>query len=132
MNTEKLKEALVELVHQRALLDAAIKDIEGVLDTLEGQVDHSASRRRSPDGKSYIDYGEKVLEQHGKPMHISQIAERIGEMRGKPTPRASVESSFIRHIKSFGPKARIAKVRPAYFGLPIWRTLFHKEQESAA
>lgn len=131
MNTQKLKEALVELKHQRTLLDGAIKNIEGVLDALRNGTEAPTSQRKSS-AMSYIDYGESILEQAGKPMHIEEIAKKISEATGKETPRASVESSFSRHIKNFGPKARVVKIRPAHYGLPIWRTLFHKEQQSAA
>jgi HB1, ASXL, restriction endonuclease HTH domain len=119
MNTDKLNEALVELRHQRALLDAAISNIERVLKTLQSS---TSEPRPMSNGKkrkgSYIDLGVKLLEQAGQPMHIKEIAKQIGLELGRNIPRASVESSFIRHIASFGKNARVVKVRPAYFTVP--------------
>lgn len=134
MNTQKLKDALVEMKHQRALLETAIKNIEGVLTTLgDGTPTESApSSKRAYEGGSYIDLGQKILEEYGKPMHIVEIAKKISAIKGKPIPRASVESSFVRHIKIFGDKARIVKTRPAYFGLPLWKTLFSTIQRDSA
>jgi len=136
MNTAKLKEALLELRHQRALLDAAIANLDGILRTLNdaGGVEVSTGKLKAAsraDG-SYIDLAVRVLEETAKPMHIKEIAARISALRGQEIPRASVESSVIRHIKSQGHNARIAKVSPAIFGLPIWKGLFAKNQESSA
>lgn len=119
MNTDKLNDALVELRHQRALLDTAIVNIENVLKTLQSS---TSEPRATSNGKkrkgSYIDLGVKILEQAGQPMHIKEIAKQIGLELGKQIPRASVESSFIRHIATFGKNARVIKVRPAYFTVP--------------
>jgi len=134
MNTQKLKDALIEMKHQRALLEAAIKNIEGVLATL-GDVsptESTPSNKKTYDEGSYIDLGQRILEEYGKPMHIVEIAKRISELKGKSIPRASVESSFVRHIKIFGDKARIVKTRPAFFGLPLWKTLFSTVQRDSA
>jgi len=125
MNTQKLTEALVEMKHQRALLDAAIKNLEGILASLDGtSAPVSASTRsRKPEIGSYIDLGEQILAESGKPMHIAGIAAKISDLRGKNIPRANVESSFLRHIQTSKDAARIIKVRPAYFGLAAWKTL---------
>jgi hypothetical protein len=119
VNTDKLNEALVELRHQRALLDAAISNIEGVLKTLQSSTSEprSMSKGKKHEG-SYIDLGVQVLEEAGTPLHIKEIAERISKMKGKNIPRASVESSFIRHIANFSHNSRIVKVQPAYFTVP--------------
>lgn len=136
MNTHKLNEALAEMRHQRAVLDVAIKNIESVLATLSEPsstpLATSDAPRRSAKEPSYIDLGVKVLADAGNPLHISEIAKRISESRGKEIPRASVESSFIRHIKAFGDSARIVKVRPAYFGLPAWKSLFSEQPQHHA
>jgi HB1/ASXL restriction endonuclease-like protein with HTH domain len=136
MNTEKLTEALVEMKHQRALLDAAIKNIEGVLDSLGGgDAQKSAPRvgRRREQG-SYIELAQAILAEHGGPLHIKDLAAKISEKRGRNIPRASVESSIVRHIKAYGNNSTIIKVHPAIFGLRAWKTLFVKQpnQTSAA
>ena len=119
MNTDKLNEALVELRHQRALLDTAISNIESVLKTLQAS---TGEPRTSSNGKkhegSYIDLAVRILEEAGQPIHIKEIAKKISTLRGKQIPRASVESSVIRHIATYGKNARIVKVRPAYFTVP--------------
>ena len=128
MNTQKLKEALVELKHQRALLDTAIANLEDVLSTLSGVVPPViAASGKIKETESYIDLTVRILEGEGKPVHIAELAKRISVIRKKEIPRASVESSLLRHMKLAGNKARVAKVRPAYFGLPIWNT-FVKER----
>ena len=120
MNTDKLNEALVELRHQRALLDAAITNIESVLKTLQASTNEprTSSKDKKKHEGSYIDLGVRVLEEAGRPVHIKEVAQKISDIKGKRIPRASVESSFIRHIAAFGNEARIAKVRPAYFTVP--------------
>ena len=127
VNTNKLKEALAELTHQRAIFDGAISQLQNIIAT----VDAGVSQKASDKGKevhhgratSYVDDTVKVLELSGQPLHIAVIAQKIGEMRGRTVPRASVESSVIRHISSLGNRARITKVRRAHFGLSSWKAI---------
>jgi hypothetical protein len=127
MNTQKLREALVELKHQRALLDTAIANFEEILSTLDGVAPQTiAAKDKGKNKESYIDLAVRILEEVGKPMHIVEIAKRVSEIRGKTIPRPSVESSLLRHMQIRGSSARVVKVRPAFFGLPIWKT-FTKE-----
>jgi hypothetical protein len=128
MNTAKLKEALVELKHQRALLENAIRNFEEILETLNDTAPQTVSLTgKNVENESYIDLTVRILEEHGKPMHITEIAQKISEIRGKTVPRPSVESSLLRHMKVSRTRPRVSKVRPAYFGLPIWKT-FAKDQ----
>jgi hypothetical protein len=128
MNTVKLKEALVELKHQRAMLDNAISNLEDILKTLNGVAPETVTASgKSKEKESYIDLSVKILEEHGKPMHIAEIAKKISQIRGKTIPRPSVESSLLRHMTISRSNPRVVKVRPAHFGLPIWKT-FAKEQ----
>jgi hypothetical protein len=127
MNTQKLREALVELKHQRALLDTAISNFEEILSTLDGVAPQAITKKGDRNNKeSYIDLAVRILEEVGKPMHIVEIAKRVSEIRGKTVPRPSVESSLLRHMQIRGVSSRVVKVRPAFFGLPIWKT-FAKE-----
>ena len=67
MNTEKLKEALVELRHQRALLDGAISNLDNILKTLNGvSASTASSSGRHMESESYIDLAVRILEEHGK------------------------------------------------------------------
>jgi hypothetical protein len=136
MNTHKLTDALLEMKQQRALLDGAIKNIEGVLAALGNSSfvpETPASRKTANATASYIDLGVQILAEAGKPMHIAEIAKRISALKGKSIPRASVESSFIRHIKGTGPNPpRIAKSSPAHFGLSVWKPLFSVPDQGAA
>jgi hypothetical protein len=120
MNTQKLKEALVELKHQRALLDSAIANLEDILNTLGGVEPIVTASGKIKSAESYIDLTVRILEEAGKPVHIADIAKKISAIREKKIPRASVESSLLRHMKD-NAKTRVVKVRPAYFGLPIWK-----------
>ncbi len=128
MNTAKLKEALVELKHQRAMLDGAISNLESILRALNGS-GTAAPVERHAETESYIDLTVRILEESGKPMHVSDIAKRISEIREKNVPRPSVESSLLRHMKVSRVRPRIVKVRPAYFGLPEWKNLFSNSRE---
>lgn len=133
MNTDKLKEALVELKHQRAMLDGAISNLENILKTLNGvSASTTSSSGRHVESESYIDLAVRILEEHGKPMHIADIAKKVSAIRGREIPRPSVESSLLRHMKVSSGRPRITKVRPAYFGLPEWKTLFSRESQSPA
>jgi len=136
VNTQKLTDALLEMKQQRALLDGAIKNIEGVLAALGNSsfvADTPATRKTANAPASYIDLGVQILSEAGKPMHVKEIAKRISEIKGKNIPRASVESSFIRHIKGNGPTPpRIAKSGPAFFGLSVWKPLFSMPDQSVA
>jgi uncharacterized protein (DUF362 family) len=124
MNTTKLKEALVELQQQRAILDVAIKNIQQVLATLNGSEATAQQPTRTGVKPSYIDLSVQVLEQTGHPLHVKDICEKMTELRGSPvSSRASVESSIIRHMNTTGDRARIAKVRPSTYGLPGWETV---------
>ena len=130
MNTQKLREALVELKHQRALLDTAIANFEEILRTLNGVAPQAAPTSNTHRAKeSYIDLSVRIIEEVGKPMHIVDIARRVSEIKGKNIPRPSVESSLLRHMQTSGTNARVTRVRPAYFALPIWKT-FAKEPAS--
>jgi HB1, ASXL, restriction endonuclease HTH domain len=127
MNSVKLKEALVELKHQRALLENAIANVEEVLKTLNGVAPDAVAASGKPrESESYIDLAVRILEEAGKPMHIAEIAKKVSAIRGKTVPRASVESSLLRHMNISRSNPRVVKVRPAHFGLPIWKT-FAKE-----
>lgn len=126
MNTQKLREALVELRHQRALLDNAIANLEGILSTLNGVTpEPSVIKGKSTTG-SYVDLSVRILEESGKPMHITEIAKKVSEIKGRNIPRASVESSLLRHMQTTKGEPRVTRVRPAYFGLPVWKS-FAKE-----
>lgn len=124
MNRSKLHEALVELQHQRATLDGAITKLQEIISMMNGNASQAgAMKLKSGHKNSYIDDGMVVLELAGKPLHIREIASRIGDLRHKKVSRASVESSIIRHIATFKDEARIEKVAPALFALPFWETV---------
>ena len=128
MNTAKLREALVELKRQRALLDSAISNLGSVVQTLDDAPVEVAKSGKRREKESYLDLAVRILEEAGKPMHIVQITQKVSEMRGKNVPRPSVESSLLRNIKVGGSKARVVRTRPAHFGLPIWKS-FTRDQE---
>jgi len=131
MSTVKLKEALVDLQRQRTILDGAITHLQNVIAMLDGEPQNSNEQKVEKRPTSYIDEGILILEQAGKPLHISEIARRIGHVRQQEDiSRASVESSFIRHIATKGSKARVVKVSPGHFGLPSWKSLLPLSSQS--
>lgn len=123
MNTNKLKEALIEMRHQRAILDTAIDQLEKVLTALNGGVSQETTVYAKPgvsglqDG-SIPSYGIQVLESNGKPMHIKDIAKKVSEIRGKETTRYSMESSLQRHMKSA--QSKVKKISPGIYALTAW------------
>lgn len=122
MNTTKLKDALVEMQHQRAILDTAIDQLQKVLTALNGGT-QEAEQQVKPGTPGLQEgsipfYGIQVLESNGKPMHIKEIAVQVSKIRGKETGRYSMESSLQRHMKSAQSKVR--KVGPGFYGLIAW------------
>ena len=134
MNTNKLKEALAELQHERSILDQAIANIQTIIATVNGgsQAAHHMDNQMRTHATSYIDDTVAVLELSQQPLHIVKISQKIAEIRGKEVARASVESSIIRHISSLKNRARIIKVKRAHFGLPSWKAIIREPQASSA
>ena len=134
VNTNKLKEALAELQHQKAMLDGAITQLQNIIATVNGSAlqDQSSQVKGYREARTYIDDAVAVLEMSGQPLHIAKIAEKIGEIRNRGIARASVESSIIRHASSLGHRARIVKVRRGFFGLPSWKAIAREPQTSNA
>ncbi len=131
MNTEKLTEALDDLKAQRGVLDTAIAGIENALKLLGGQEYRSvsvtvpltgvqANASIGSSGTSYIDYAEVFLREAKKPLHVTELTRMISDRKGKKVQRASVESSFIRHIEK-SKEPRLAKSAPSTYGLPEWK-----------
>ena len=128
MNTTKLKEALVELQQQRSIIDGAISNIQRAIAMMQSGNSSEPESEPRVRSSTYIDDGVTILETVAAPMHIREIAKKIGEMRGTEIARASVESSFIRHIALLKDRARIVKLRPAMFGLPSWKSIIHESK----
>lgn len=131
MNTTKLKEALVELQQQRAILDGAISNIQRIIATMNGGSEAALTSDPHVSRSSYIDDGVRILEIAGQPLHIDEITKKVSEMRREEIDRPSVESSFSRHI-SKTKNSRVVRVRPGYYGLPAWKTIIHEPQSGNA
>jgi hypothetical protein len=134
MNTNKLKEALAELHHQRAVINTAISNLQSIITLMSGEPQELAEPDAKVKRTSYVDDVIEILEASGKPLHIKDIAKSISERRGKEVARASVEASVIRYIASSGSSTKIVKISPGYFGLPTWKSLLplQNQAESAA
>jgi ABC-type transporter Mla subunit MlaD len=127
MNTTNLEQTIAEMQHQRAALDTAIDQLQAVLSDLNDGSEQStiAIGARIPQalpGKkvSISDLGIQVLKEHGQPMHIKEIASKVGERRGRGVTRASMEVSFMQTIKGAkkaGNKPLVRKYGPGIFGL---------------
>lgn len=127
MNTRKLKEALVELQQERDKLDNMISQLRGMIAVADAEVagwKDSIGVQLKAVRPSYIEETVRILEQAGKPMHVKDITARIAESRKADVPRASVESSLIRHI-SLGERAKISKFGPSLYGLPSWKGIIN-------
>jgi hypothetical protein len=110
MNITSLERTISEMQRQRTVLDIAIDQLQKVLDGLNGKIEEQTTTYESdaivwppriPGEKklSISDLGIKILEEHGKPMHIKEIAKKAGEMRGREVTRTSMEASFMQSIK---------------------------------
>jgi len=123
MNTHKLRDALAEMEAEQSALNDGIAAIRRIIASFETDTTAKAPLRianKDAGQRSYIDDGEEVFQAVGKPLHIKDITARFSEMRGAPVNRASVESSFIRHIaKAVNP--RLAKFGKSTFGLAAWK-----------
>jgi hypothetical protein len=120
MNTTNLEQTITEMQHQRRVLDTAIDQLQEVLDTLNGRTEQTSIAIPREKKLSISDLGMKVLEEHGQPMHIKEIASKVGEKRGRGVTRASMEVSFMQTIKGAkkaGNKPLVRKYGPGIFGL---------------
>jgi hypothetical protein len=137
MNTVKLRDALEELHAQRGVIDSAISHLESAISVLESagaqQTTSPATDLESSPAiplaplaiirgatRSYIDDAELMLQREGRTLHARDLAEGMSRLRGKEIPRASMESTLIRHITDLKDRARIAKMGPSLYGLPAW------------
>lgn len=125
MKTDKIKEALTDLQHQRELIDNAINSLQTILLRLNGASTHQAAMDFTPEPAfmskklSYVEAAIRILEANERPMHVKRIWKQIQELRGNKTiKRQSVESTLLRHIDVKGDEARIRKVAPATYALP--------------
>lgn len=119
MNTSKLYEALAELEAQQKTFAEAIASLRKILSPLEEQAPVT-SKIAEDASRSYIDDAEAILQEHGRPIHAKDLTAKISALRGSPVPRASVESSMIRHIAK-AKQPRLAKFGKSTFGLPAWK-----------
>jgi hypothetical protein len=127
MNISKIEETIIEMQRQKAVLDNAIVQLQEVLNDHGYQLPlrpqgSEETTITTPRGKklSISDLGIKVLEEHGQPMHIKEIAKKAGDLRGRGVTRASMEVSFMQTIKGAkkaGNKPLVRKYGPGIFGL---------------
>lgn len=128
MNASKVREMIADIERQRGVLERAVAGLREVLATLEsdGPADgqEAAASIVSPGRQtSYIRDGVSILEAEGKPLHVSVIVDRIKQRRASDDIlRGSVESSFLRHIRTQRGHAKIVKTGRSTFGLPGWRS----------
>lgn len=132
MNTNKLREALAEMEAERKVLDGGIESVRLVIARFEDKHNQSmalptADAHDVVVQRTYIDDAVDVFRAVGEPIHMKLVVQRISALRGSEVGRASVESSFIRHIgKAANP--RLAKFGKGVFGLAEWKekpTLAH-------
>ena len=133
MNTSKLREALVELQHERATLDSIISQLQRILASVNSSDSKASSLNLqvAQVQESYIDLAVDILGHAGKPMHVNDITSKISELRKKKATSMSVNSSLVRHIKGFGTRAKIAKFGPSTYGLPAWKNLIPQSSSAA-
>ncbi|MBV9762337.1 MAG: hypothetical protein JO340_17385 [Acidobacteriaceae bacterium] len=124
MNTNKLREALAEMEAERIILDAGIVAVRGVIEHIEASTEArtpvSITVTTGEQQRSYIDDAVEIYRSIGKPVHVKDMTERASQIRGVEVNRASIESSFIRHIRKSN-HPRLAKFGRSLFGLAEWK-----------
>lgn len=124
MNNPKVLEAIAELESQRKTIDDAILHLRRAHEALNGSpvglsatIRGAATVEGSLTVSSYVDEAVRALEANGAALHINPIIDFIGKIRGERPPRASVESSLIRHISKTS-MPRVVKVGKSIYDLP--------------
>jgi hypothetical protein len=117
MNSPKLLDAIAELKAQRRIIDDAIVHLERAVSALSGTPPSPQTAHTTFGGtSSYVDEAVLAIQAEGGALHVNKIVDFIAQLRGSKPPRASVESSIIRHIsKTKNPK--LSKVAPSTFDL---------------
>ncbi len=73
MDTTKLREALVELQQQKAVLDGAISNIQRAIAMMNGGSESTTVKDTEVKELSYLDDAVKILRIVGNPLHITDI-----------------------------------------------------------
>ena len=131
MILKKLQEALSEVDDQRTALDDVERQLRSMISKLSGTpygvsqtvtrvVGHTTTTSRRGE-RDRIDDILDILGEHGKPMHITDIASSLSQKKGKTIDRTQVEPGLNRHITTAKTK-RIEKFGPSIFGLPEWKS----------
>lgn len=132
-----MTEALNEMRANRDILDLAISHLEKALSALsngnpvahasiaEGHLDVPKYNKTSP--RSYIDDAVVIISDAGHPLHARDLAEKMSKIRNRVIPRASMESTLIRHITDLKERARLSKTDRSTYGLADHRN-GHQEQ----
>ena len=116
MNTEKLKEALLELQIQKLSIDQAIKSLQAIIVSFNGT---EVTPRKVGAVPSFVEATESILASRGKPMHIKELVFEINKLRGAESTRNSVQAGLSRHMNE-GSDSRIVKPGPGMFALSEW------------
>lgn len=131
MKTEKIREAIEDLKHQKGLIDGAIRVLEDLLVTLgdrasEAESSHGATMplvlhladNLQSERPSYLEATVRMLKNIGRPLHISEIVRQMTHIRQDANiRRQSVESTLLRHIQAKGTHSKIIKVGRGMYGL---------------
>jgi hypothetical protein len=123
----KLQEALAEIDAQRAALSDIDAQLRAMIAKLSGpstpalipSLIHAPARTARGHARDGIDEIADILRDEGRSLHITVIAERLSEIKGKPVARTTIEPGLNRHVAKTK-EPRVVKVAPSTFGLPEW------------
>jgi hypothetical protein len=83
---------------QQAVLNAFEIALEAQLRAIRRVKTRGAAEPKPDKGTSQIDMVHDVLRRAGKPLHISEILERVDKLHGRRLDRESVVSSLVKKI----------------------------------
>ena len=136
MILEKLKEALAAVELERNALNDTEAELRSMIARHTGNTVSSSFVRdkdeinlsnlsrsvkaTSAGERDGIDDVADILRSAGKPLHITEIAERLSTVRNAQVNRTEIEPGLNRHVTKTK-KRRIDKFGPSIFGLPEWK-----------
>jgi len=135
MILEKLKEALAAVELERNALNDTEAELRSMIARHTGNTvstsfvrdkdeinlsNLSRAKATSAGERDGIDDVADILRSVGKPLHITEIAERLSSIRNAQVNRTEIEPGLNRHVAKTK-KLRIDKFGPSIFGLPEWK-----------
>jgi len=82
-----------------AVLDAFEVSLDAQLRAVRRLKQGKAERPRTRQGMSQVDMANDILRRAGKPLHVSEIIDRIESVHGQRLDRESLVSALVKKVK---------------------------------